>query len=375
VTVEILPVEGLPEVEPGDDLVSLLSAPLDALGIHDGDVIAITQKVVSKAEGRLVPAHERATWIARESAGVVARRGDLVISRTRHGFVCANAGVDVSNVPAGVLSLLPEDPDASAERLREGLQGRLERSRLGVVVTDTFGRPWREGVVDVAIGCAGLAPLLDLRGTPDDRGRALETTVVALADAVAAASGLVMTKAARVPAALVRGVELTPGGAPPGPARALVRRPEDDLFRMSALEAVTTSQPRDGLGQGVVDRAAIEGSVIAASDRAGSGFVLVSLTSVAAARELRAAVPALGEATRKARAYVVVCTLPSAGTGATERGLTAVGALGVALRSHGLDWSWDPETPFDAERVAAALRLDPARVVAIVAVGRSEGGA
>ena len=231
-TVEILSVEGLPEVEPGHDLGSILAPPLRALGTRDGDVIAVTQKIVSKAEGRLVPADERETWLERESAGVVARRGDLVIARTRHGFVCANAGIDASNVPSGLLSLLPEDPDGSAEQLRQALVTRLGLGRLGVVITDTFGRAWREGVVDVAIGCAGLPALLDLRGTADDRGRALETTVIAFADAVAAATGLVMTKTARVPAAIVRGLAPTLQDAPPTPARALVRRPEDDLFRI-----------------------------------------------------------------------------------------------------------------------------------------------
>lgn len=231
-TVEILPVEGLPEVGPGDDLGSILVSPLRRLGARDGDVIAVTQKIVSKAEGRLVPADERATWLERESTRVVARRGDLVIARTRHGFVCANAGIDASNVPSGLLSLLPEDPDESAEQLRTDLAARLGLGRLGVVITDTFGRAWREGVVDVAIGCAGLPALLDLRGTADDQGRALETTVIAFADAVAAATGLVMTKTARVPAALVRGLAPTLQDALPTPARTLVRRPEDDLFRI-----------------------------------------------------------------------------------------------------------------------------------------------
>ncbi|MGH2681022.1 MAG: coenzyme F420-0:L-glutamate ligase, partial [Actinomycetota bacterium] len=184
-TVELVPLEGLPEVEPGDDLAAMLAPPLAAHGATDGDVVAITQKVVSKSEGRVVPAADRRLWVERESVDVVARRGDLVITRTRHGLVCANAGVDASNVRAGLLTLLPEDPDASAERLLAELSARLRVSRLGVVITDTFGRPWREGVVDVAIGCAGLPPLLDLRGTTDDHGAVLETTVVALADAVA----------------------------------------------------------------------------------------------------------------------------------------------------------------------------------------------
>ncbi|MFM7719461.1 MAG: coenzyme F420-0:L-glutamate ligase, partial [Actinomycetota bacterium] len=217
-TLEVRPIEGLPEVAPGDDLAALLAAQLD--GARDGDVVAVTQKIVSKAEGRVVPEGDlgRAGWVARETTRVVARRGDLVIAETRHGLVCANAGVDASNVAPGFLTLLPEDPDASAERIRDGLRRALGVD-LGVVVTDTFGRAWRDGVVNVAIGCAGLPALVDLRGTPDHAGRELEATVVALADEVAAASGLVMGKAARVPAGVLGGLAST--DAPPAPARAL----------------------------------------------------------------------------------------------------------------------------------------------------------
>ena len=185
-SVEILPLEGLPEIREGDDLAALL-APL--LGhARDGDVVAVTQKIVSKAEGRVVSdeGEGRSAWVARETQRVVARRDDLVIAETRHGFICANAGVDASNVAPGFLTLLPEDPDASAERIRAGLRERTGRD-LAVVITDTFGRAWREGVVNVAIGCAGLASLVDLRGTTDHVGRELEATVVALADEVAAA--------------------------------------------------------------------------------------------------------------------------------------------------------------------------------------------
>ena len=250
-TIELIPLEGLPEIEPGDDLAGLLEPLLAANAASDGDVVAITQKVVSKAEGRIVPAEDRASWIERESVGVVARRGDLVITRTRHGFVCANAGVDASNVRDGFLTLLPEDPDASAERLQKDLSARLGLTHLGVVITDTFGRPWREGVVDVAIGCAGLPPLLDLRGTVDDRGHQLETTVVAFADAVAAASGLVMTKTARVPAALVRGLDVSDGGRAAGTRRGVGaptrRRP------VPGVRARRRSRPRgraDAFGPG-----------------------------------------------------------------------------------------------------------------------------
>ena len=235
-TIEIRPIEGLPEIREGDDLAAMLAAPLRALGARDGDVVVVTQKIVSKAEGRVVPADrdERSAWIRRETRRVVARRGDLVIAETHHGFVCANAGVDASNVDPGTVSLLPVDPDGSAERIRSALLERLRLTALGLVVTDTFGRPWRNGLVNVAIGCAGLPATVDLRGQADHHGRELEMTVVALADEVAAASGLVMGKSAHVPAALVRGVDT--GSAAPGRATDLIRPPDEDLFREGTIE-------------------------------------------------------------------------------------------------------------------------------------------
>ena len=176
----VIPVRGIPEVGPGDDLSELL---LDAirgggLDLRGGDIVAVTQKVVSKAEGRVVAEGSagKAGWVARETRRVVARRGDLVIAETRHGFVCANAGVDASNVAEGFLSLLPEDPDASAERLRQSLEASTGAS-VGVLITDTFGRAWRDGLVNVAIGCAGIPSVIDLRGTKDALGRVLEVTV------------------------------------------------------------------------------------------------------------------------------------------------------------------------------------------------------
>src|SRR6266545_1858388 len=227
---EILPVEGLPELQAGDDLAAILARELSGR-LRPGDVVAVTQKAVSKAEGRVVPEAERGHggWVASETRRVVARRGDLVIAETRHGFVCANAGVDASNVAEGFLTLLPEDPDTSAEELRLAFAAGLG-SRVGVVVTDTFGRAWRHGLVNVAIGCAGLPALVDLRGTKDATGRVLEATIEALADEIAAASGLVMGKADGVPACIVRGLGAAVGG-PPQEAAALVRGREDDLFR------------------------------------------------------------------------------------------------------------------------------------------------
>jgi coenzyme F420-0:L-glutamate ligase / coenzyme F420-1:gamma-L-glutamate ligase len=236
VTIEIWPVEGLPEIREGDDIGALLVEPLRALRARNGDVVVITQKIVSKAEGRVVPDEGagRSEWVERETRRVVARRGDLVVAETHHGFVCANAGVDASNIEAGFVSLLPVDPDASAQRIGDSLGERLGLQSLGVVITDTFGRPWRNGLVNVAIGCAGLPALVDLRGERDHHGRELEVTVVALADEVAAGSGLVMGKAARVPVALMRGV--VRGKAANGRARDLVRPAGEDLFREGVIE-------------------------------------------------------------------------------------------------------------------------------------------
>jgi coenzyme F420-0:L-glutamate ligase/coenzyme F420-1:gamma-L-glutamate ligase len=230
-SVEVIPVPGVPEIREGDDLASILTDALRAAGIvlRDGDIVVVTQKVVSKAEGRVVREEPdgKTAWVELETRRVVARRGDLVIAETRHGFVCANAGVDASNVGRGLLSLLPEDPDGTAERIRRSVS-ELAGTRVAVVITDTFGRAWRHGLVNVAIGAAGLPSLVDLRGSPDATGRTLEVTVVAVADEVAAASGLVMGKADGIPAAVVRGVRAE---GLPLPASAIVRPPEEDLFR------------------------------------------------------------------------------------------------------------------------------------------------
>jgi coenzyme F420-0:L-glutamate ligase/coenzyme F420-1:gamma-L-glutamate ligase len=290
VNVEILPVRGVPDVHPGDDLAALLTEALGEVGVRDGDIVAVTQKVVSKAEGRVVPESTlgRSEWVERESVRVLARRGDLVISQTRHGFVCANAGVDASNVEAGLLTLLPEDPDASAERLRKELADRLGVA-VGVVVTDTFGRAWRRGLVNVSIGCAGLPALVDLRGTMDHTGRELEATVVALADEVAAASGLVMGKAARIPVAIVRGVV---ADGPFGSARELVRPPEEDLFRESPLRSVSARPTVRAFGAGEVPTEVLEEAIRAAAAAPGLGpasLLVVVPTSTSARRRLAAA--------------------------------------------------------------------------------------
>ena len=227
--IEVLAVAGLPEVRPGDDLAALIAGAVDLV---DGDVVVVTQKVVSKAEDRLVdidPEVGHRPLVERESVRILRRRGDLVIAETEHGFVCANAGVDLSNVEAGKAALLPVDSDRSARRIRDALRHRFSVD-VAVVVSDTFGRPWRRGVTDVAIGCAGLRPVVDLRGTTDALGRELQVTEVAVVDEIAAAAELVMGKAAEVPVAVVRGID--PAWFGNGSVvDDVVRSPDEDLFR------------------------------------------------------------------------------------------------------------------------------------------------
>ena len=227
--IEVLAVAGLPEVRPGDDLAALIAGAAD---LADGDVVVVTQKVVSKAENRLVdidPEVGHRPLVERESVRILRRRGDLVIAETEHGFVCANAGVDLSNVEAGQAALLPVDSDRSARRIRDALHHRFSVD-VAVVVSDTFGRPWRRGVTDVAIGCAGLRPVVDLRGTTDALGRELQVTEVAVVDEIAAAAELVMGKAAGVPVAVVRGID--PAWFGDGSVvDDVVRSPDEDLFR------------------------------------------------------------------------------------------------------------------------------------------------
>jgi coenzyme F420-0:L-glutamate ligase/coenzyme F420-1:gamma-L-glutamate ligase len=224
----ILPLDGMPEVWPGDDLAALLGDAVErAGGLEEDDVLVVAQKIVSKAEGRVEQADDHVAVILREARAVRRRRGDLIIAETEHGFVCASAGVDRSNAPGeGWLVLLPRDPDASAAALRDALAARFGVA-VAVVVSDSFGRAWRQGTTDVAIGVAGMSPLLDLRGTRDAHGYELRTTMVAVADELAGAAELVMGKAGGVPAALVRGYRVPPGE---GSARDLVMPPERDLF-------------------------------------------------------------------------------------------------------------------------------------------------
>ncbi|MFJ7155830.1 coenzyme F420-0:L-glutamate ligase [Streptomyces sp. NPDC101118] len=231
--VHVRAVPGIGEVRPGDDLAALIAAA--APDLLDGDVLLVTSKIVSKAEGRIVTADSREAAIDAETVRVVARRGALRIVENRQGLVMAAAGVDASNTEPGTVLLLPEDPDASARAIREGLRERLGVT-VGVIVTDTFGRPWRAGLTDVAIGAAGVRVLDDLRGGTDAYGNPLSATVVATADELAAAGDLVKGKAGGLPVAVVRGLGRDVLGE--GTAAELIRSAADDMFRLGTSEAI-----------------------------------------------------------------------------------------------------------------------------------------
>jgi coenzyme F420-0:L-glutamate ligase/coenzyme F420-1:gamma-L-glutamate ligase len=231
-TLKIVPVEGIGAIEPGDDLLSILVGALQPLSPVSADVLVVTHKIVSKAEGQVVtiegdPEEFKRALVELEAAAIVRRRGDLIIAETKHGFICANAGIDRSNADPGTMILLPEDPDRSARRIKH----RLDHAfgiEVGVIISDTFGRPWRRGLTDVAIGVAGFNPILDLVGTRDWSGYLLDVTEVSVADELASAADLVMGKASGIPAALIRGYRVPLGD---GSGSQLVRPPAEDLFR------------------------------------------------------------------------------------------------------------------------------------------------
>lgn len=248
-TIAIIPVPGVPQIRPGDDLPALLLAAIDAakVGLKDGDILVLCQKIVSKAEGAVVNlgtvtpsafARQIADmWdkdprmvevVLNESSRIVRMKNGVVITESKHGWVCANSGVDASNTLADdVVILLPKDPDASARRLRLAIE-RERGTSIGVIITDTFGRPWRDGLVEFALGVSGLDPLDDQRGEEDLQGRELHHTVIAVADELAAAAGLLMEKSAAMPAVIVRGYRYTPADV----GSESLKRPADaDLFR------------------------------------------------------------------------------------------------------------------------------------------------
>jgi len=291
---EVWGVAGIGEVQPGDDIAQLVAAAEPAL--QDGDVVVVTSKVVSKAEGRVV-AMDRLDAVTLETVRVVAERGDTRIVETRHGFVLAAAGVDASNVPRGHVALLPEDPDASAEAMRKGLQSLLGIA-VGVVVTDTFGRPWRNGLVDVAIGAAGVQVLDDHRGRSDRYGHALEMTVTAIADEIAAAAELVKGKLDDVPVAVVRGLDATEDSGQG--ARSLVRRADEDMFRLGTREAMRAALLARGEGApGAGPLAAAAAAPTPLADRPwefveGDGRIVVRLTGERSDAALTGAGAAIG---------------------------------------------------------------------------------
>jgi coenzyme F420-0:L-glutamate ligase / coenzyme F420-1:gamma-L-glutamate ligase len=392
--VSVLPVAGLPEVEAGADLGTLIcEAALAGPGLADGDILVITSKIVSKAEDRVVTG-DRESAIRAETVRVVARRGPTTISQTRHGLVMAAAGVDESNTAPGTLVLLPVDPDASAEALRKSITER-SGARLGVIITDTMGRPWRAGQTDTAIGAAGIMPLRDHRGQADTFGNLLEVTLAAVADEIAAAADLVKQKTTGVPVAIVRGLpDLVTDAAGPG-AAALIRPAEDDMFRLGAGDVLTARRTVREFTTAPVSPGAVRRAIATAitapaphhsepwrfavlesprsrtmlldrmlaawqADLAADGF-----TADQIARRVRR-----GEPLRNAPLIIVPClaaeaahTYPDARRNAAERAmfLVAIGAaienLLVALAVEGLGSCWISSTLFCRDVAADALGL------------------
>jgi coenzyme F420-0:L-glutamate ligase/coenzyme F420-1:gamma-L-glutamate ligase len=266
--VRLIGIEGIPEVQPGDDLAGLIFAALreQQLVLEDGDILVVTSKIVSKAEGRVLAAADREDAITRETVRVVASRpyagGVTRIVENRQGLVQAAAGVDASNTPEGTILLLPEDPDASARALCAAVR-QASGARVGIVVSDTLGRPWREGQIDAAIGAAGVRVIDDLRGSTDTFGQTLSVTQAATGDELASATDLVKGKASGMPVALVRGLDRLVVESLDTPARALVRAPEGDMFRLGSDEAHAQGFA-SGYERGLADAASRRGPRIMA---------------------------------------------------------------------------------------------------------------
>jgi dehydro coenzyme F420 reductase / coenzyme F420-0:L-glutamate ligase / coenzyme F420-1:gamma-L-glutamate ligase len=416
--ITVIGVTGLPEITPGADLAALLAAAAPELA--DGDIVVVTSKIISKAEGRTVrTARERA--IEAETVRVVARRGDATIAETRHGLVLAAAGVDASNTPAGTVVLLPEDPDESARRLRKALREtalddqreaprrgapRRPAVNIGVIITDTLGRPWRIGQTDAAIGVAGLAPLRDYRGETDTFGNQLEVTLAAIADEIAAAADLVKGKASHIPAAIVRGLaHLVSTGDGPG-ARALIRPAAEDMFRFGSADVPLARRTIRAFTGEPVDPAAVRRAIATALtapaphhsepwrfvivESAPARTALLDVMRAAWTADLRrdgfteeqiARRVRRGEPLRNAPLIVVPCLVrdaahayPDARRSRAERDMftvstgAAVQNLLIALAVDGLGSCWISSTLFCQDVAAKALAL-PARWEPMGAIG------
>jgi coenzyme F420-0:L-glutamate ligase / coenzyme F420-1:gamma-L-glutamate ligase len=407
-SVTVTGVTGLPEIAAGDDLGAMISGAVP--GLRDGDILVITSKIVSKAEGRVIRA-DRERAIEAETVRVVARRGPTTIAETRHGLVLAAAGVDASNTAAGTVVLLPEDPDGSARQLRKALRDR-RGARVGVIITDTMGRPWRTGQTDTAIGAAGLVPLRDHRGQADTFGNPLEVTVAAVADEIAAAADLVKGKTRQVPVAIVTGLAgLVTDADGPG-AAALIRPAAEDMFRLGAADVLAarrtvrefTAEPvgpepvrravaaaltapaphhsvpwRFAIVRSAAAKTALLDDMLTAwtQDLHGDGFSAEQI-----ARRVRR-----GEPLRRAPLIIVPCLVtdaahayPDGRRAAAEQAMftVAMGAavqnLLVALAVEGLGSCWVSSTLFCQDRAAASLGLPPGwQPMGAVGVGHPAG--
>lgn len=372
-TVQILPIVGLPEFRPGDDLAGLICAA--APWLLDGDILVVTSKAVSKVEGRLIPAphdqagreHARQNAVALETARVVAERGPTRIVMTHHGWVMAAAGVDASNTAPGELALLPVDPDASASALREAIAARTGVS-VAVVISDTMGRTWRRGLTDNAIGVAGMGAVADLRGYPDASGIPLEITEIAVADEVAAAADLVKGKLSAVPAAVLRGLD------PPhddGKGSSSLRRPiAEDMFALGTRDVVRTRLPATGFGAGPVPGPVLESAIETALSAMGMHEGL-ELSAPNPWREVLAETdPATGRLLRQAQAVVIpVLSGPAEEESLLRLGM-AISALLIQLHAEGLAATW--LTPDQVGQLAPVRARGTGNPYGMVVIGQIE---